>query len=130
MSEKLVVHMGGESQLEYDRSKPLEKKQQEYLDKMDADMDQGIRLENEFIPHPDFQKKALYVAQILAKAVIDDNEPTAAAACSWLATRLPDLKQVKITQVQEQQGIDLIFDREFVPESKVRFFSPEDLKKQ
>jgi hypothetical protein len=130
MSDRLVVHKGGESQLEYDRSKPLPDHQQQYLDRMDMEMDQGINLGDEFVPHPDFQKKALYVAQILAKAVTEDNEAAAAAACSWLATRLPDLKQVKITNVDERQGIDLIFDKEFVPETPINFVPPENFDKQ
>lgn len=130
MTDRLVVHMGGESQLEYDRSQQLPDHQQQYLDRMDMEMDQGINLGDEFVPHPDFQKKALYVAQILAKAVIDENEASAAAACSWLATRLPDLKQVKISNVDDRQGIDLIFDKEFVPETKINFVSPEDYDKQ
>ncbi len=128
---KVVAHIDGASQLEYDRSKPLPERQREYLDRMDADMDRGIVLGGVQVPHPDLQQKAQFIAQALAEAIRDDNEPVAAATLSWLANRLPDLKQVKILDMGDgRMGYELIFDREFAPESKVQFVKPEDFRKQ
>ncbi|RMG51798.1 MAG: hypothetical protein D6717_12535 [Gammaproteobacteria bacterium] len=128
---KVVAHIDGASQIEYDRSKPLPEQQQAYLDKMDADMDRGIVLGGVQVAQPDLQQKAQFIAQALAEAIRDDNEPVAAATLSWLANRLPDLKQVKIKDMGDgRMGYELIFDREFAPENRVQFFKPEDLERQ
>jgi len=130
MSSLVVVHINGESQLEYDRNKPLTDSQTSYLDKMDQDMDQsGITIDNRLIQHPSIQEKAQYVAMIMARAIKDGNEATSAATCSYLATRLPDLKQVKIIDKDHELGFDLIFDKPYVPENIVSFVSPSEYKK-
>jgi hypothetical protein len=130
MSNRLVVHKNGESLLEYDRSIPLPEHQQEYLDRMDADMDKGIKVGDVDVPHPDAQQKAQYAALILARAVEEENEPTAAATMAYLATRLPDLKQVKLSEINGQPGFEFIFDRDFQPETPINFVSPADFKTQ
>lgn len=130
MTSLLVVHINGESQLEYDRNKPLGETQLAYLDKIDQDMNtQGITLENKLIREPSMEEKSQYVAMIMAKAIIDGNEATSAATCSYLASRLPDLKQVKIIEKDQELAFDLIFDKAYVPESIVSFVSPSEYKK-
>jgi hypothetical protein len=82
------------------------------------------------VNNPDTQQKAQYVALILAKAVTEENEPTAAATLAYLATRLPDLKQIKLSEINGQPGFEFIFDRDFQPETAINFVSPSDLKSQ
>ncbi|MDT8405134.1 hypothetical protein [Sulfuriflexus sp.] len=106
----MQVHVNGQPQIDYDRNKPLTDKQQEYLDKMDAGMDAGISLGKEEIKEPDLLQRAKFVAGYLSQALFDENEQMIAASTSWLANRLPDLKQVKIIQEGEQISIDLVFD--------------------
>jgi hypothetical protein len=106
----MQVHVNGQPQIDYDRSKALSEKQQEYLDKMDEGMDAGITLAGEEIKEPDLLARAKFVAGYLSQALFDDNEQMIAASTAWLAMRLPDLKQVKITQDGEQISIDLVFD--------------------
>lgn len=106
----MQVHVNGQPQIDYDRSKALSEKQQEYLDKMDEGMDAGITLAGEEIKEPDLLSRAKFVAGYLSQALFDDNEQMIAASTAWLAMRLPDLKQVKITQDGEQISIDLVFD--------------------
>jgi hypothetical protein len=130
MNTRLVVHKNGESQLEYDREIALPEHQQAYLDRMDEDMDKGISMGDTQLSNPDAQQKAQYVALILAQAVEEDNEATAAATMAYLATRLPDLKQVKLSEVNGQPGFEFIFDREFQSETPINFVSPADFKGQ
>jgi hypothetical protein len=106
----MQVHVNGQPQIDYDRSKALTDKQQEYLAKMDEGMDAGITLAGEEIKKPDLLQRAKFVAGYLSQALFDENEQMIAASTSWLATRLPDLKQVKIIQDGEQISIDLVFD--------------------
>jgi hypothetical protein len=106
----MQVHVNGQPQIDYDRTKPLSDKQQEYLTKMDKGMDAGISLAGEQLKDPDLLQRAKFVAGYLSQALFDDNEQMIAASTAWLAMRLPELKQVKIIQDDEQISIDLVFD--------------------
>lgn len=106
----MKIHVNGEPQIDYDRSKSISNKQQEYLGKMDDGMDAGINLNGEEFKQPDLLQRAKFVAGYLSQALFDDNEQMIAASSAWLAIRLPDLKQVKIVRDGDQISIDLIFD--------------------
>ena len=45
----------------------------------------------------------------------------AAAMTSWLATRLPELKQVKFNDSNGDMEIDLVFDEDYVQQIGVPF---------
>jgi len=120
----MQVLLNGQPQVEYDRNKPLPERQMEYLDKMDSEMDSGIQLGSEKVDQPDLMQRAQFVAGYLAQALIGDNEQMIAASCSWLAQRLPDLKQVKIDHDEERIGIDLVFNEERVNQVKVDLQMP------
>ncbi len=108
------VLLNGIAQLEYDRSKPLPDHQAAYLEKMDRKMDEeGIDLGGEHILAPEPQQRAQFVAANLATAITHNNEAVAAAMCSYLAVRLPDLLQVKIEEKGEECSINLVFDEEY-----------------
>jgi len=130
MNNVMAVFLNGIAQLEYDRDRLLPDHQAAYLDKMDAKMDAGILVGNETVTEPDQNQRTQFAAANLAHALQAQDEAVAAAMCSYLAIRLPDLKQVKITNVDERQGIDLIFDKEFVPETPINFVPPENFDKQ
>ncbi len=110
----LGVLLNGIAQLEYDRNKPLPAHQAAYLEKMDRKMrEEGIDLGGERIRAPSPEQCAQFVAANLASAITHDEEAVAAAMCSWLANRLPELKQVKIETQGETCTIDLVFDEDY-----------------
>jgi len=121
MSNLFAVLLNGIAQLEYDRTKPLPDYQGAYLEKMDSKMDEGISLGDTTIEKPDMGQKAQFVAANLAHAIKSDDEATCAAMTSWLATRLPDLKQVKLTETDGEFSIDLVFDEDYVQQIGVPF---------
>jgi hypothetical protein len=123
--DQLVISLNGESQLHYDRSKPLPDHQRAFLDKMDLEMQQGIAINNQNIQSPDLQQRAQFVALNLIQAIQNGDEQKAAATCAYLAVYLPDLKQVKAEQNAQGLLIDLVFDKEYVNEVKVQFTPPE-----
>jgi len=120
----MQVLVNGQSQIEYDRAKPLPDKQLEYLDKMDEGMSAGFELAGEQIDKPDLLQCAQFVSGYLAQAIISENDAMIAASCSWLAIRLQDLKQVKIIQNDEQVSIDLVFNENRVNQVKVDLNMP------
>jgi hypothetical protein len=124
VSERIVVSVNGESMVEYDRRKPLSEKQVEFLQRMDRDMDEGIHIGDEFIAEPQPGDRARFVAMSLAQAILSENEPLVAAMTGFLAARLPDLKQVRITRKEDEVSVDLVFDRDFVPPQPIHFVAP------
>lgn len=109
----MAVLLNGVAQLEYDRSRELPDHQLLYLDKMDEKMDLGIQLGETGVENPDINQRAQFVAANLVHAIKGDNEPVAASLCSYLAIRLPDLKQVKITENGNEVSIELVFDEDY-----------------
>ncbi len=121
MSNMMAVFLNGIAQLEYDRDKPLPDHQAVYLEKMDARMDAGILVGEHTIAQPDENQRVQFVAANLLYAIKSDDEPMAAALCSYLANRLPDLKQVKFEDNEDDVSIELIFDQDYRKQVPVQF---------
>lgn len=128
MSDVMAVLLNGTAQLEYNRELTLPAKQQDYLARMDQDMDAGIRLGNQYIEMPDQTQRAQFIALHLIQSLLVDNEQHIAASCAYLANRLPDLKQVKaVTKPDGAIGIDLVFSEDYKNQIKVEFMPPGDV---
>ncbi len=123
MSKIMAVLVNGIAQLEYDREQSLPEQQRQYLDKMDEKMAAGITLGEQTIADPDSTQRAQFVAQNLAQAIKADNESMALALTSWLASRLPELKQVKLEDAEAGTRIELVFDEEYSNQVAVPFNS-------
>ncbi len=124
MSDILTVHMNGTPVIEYNRSKPLPEHQQAYLDRMDSKMDLGVSLNDEFIIDPDPLQRARFVASQMVQALVVDNEQLIAATCAWLAIRVRDLRQVRISDSNDGTMIDLVFDENRVNQVQVQLAPP------
>ena len=122
MSNIMAVLLDGIAQLEYDRDRPLPVHKAAYLDKMDARMDDGILIGDETLASPDINQRAQFVAGNLVHAFNTGDEQLAGAMCSWLAIRLPELKQVRIrTDEAGEVAIELVFDEEYRRQVAVDF---------
>jgi hypothetical protein len=119
----MAVLLDGIAQLEYNRDLPLPDHQALYLDKMDEKMDEGIAIGDEFIQKPDLNQRTQFVAGNLAHAIKTDDESSSAALCSYLADRLPDLKQIKISTEEGNLAVELVFDEEYKKQVEVKFTS-------
>jgi hypothetical protein len=124
MHNILAIVINGESQIEYDRNKPLPEQQLKFLDKMDNDMDRGVVLGGVQIDSPSDLQRAQFVALQLVDAIQADNEQVAAAMVAYLANRIPELKQLRATRTQEDVTFDFVFDKDYVREAKMHFVKP------
>lgn len=109
----MAVLINGIAQLEYERDKALTDYQLTYLDAMDKKMDEGISIDGETIDAPELNQKVQFVAANMLSALKADDEGMTSALCTYLATRLPDLKQVLILEEGEEVSIDLVFDQDY-----------------
>jgi hypothetical protein len=122
MSRLMAVLLDGIAQIEFDRGKPLPDYQGAYLDKMDRRMDsEGIDVDGRRQPAPDPMQKAQFIAANLAHAIVNDDEAQAAAFATYLAVRLPELKQVKLRRSQDGFAIELDFEQDYVKQHPVQF---------
>lgn len=122
MTRLMAVLLNGIAQIEYDRDKPLPDYQGAYLTKMDRKMDEeGIDIDGHLIRKPDLGQKAQFVAANLVHAIKSGQEAQAAAMCTWLATRMPDMKQVKIREQGDNFAIELDFEQAYVKQHPVQF---------
>lgn len=117
----MTVLLNRIAQLEYHRDRALPDHQALHLDKMDQKMEQGIMLGDTTIENPDINQRAQFVAANLVHAIKNNQEANAAAMCTWLANRLPELKQVKIEEQGDEMSIDLVFDEEHTGQIPVQF---------
>ena len=121
MSNVMGVLLDGVAQLEYDRDKLLPDHQAAYLDKMDKKMSEGISIGDQEIKDPDINQRAQFVVANLLHAIKTDNEQVAGAMCSYLAIRLPDLKQVKINEQNGEASIEFDYENEYTNQVAVQF---------
>ncbi len=122
MSVELSVVVDGERVLRYDRDHPLDARQQRSLAEMDRRMDGGFELAGRRLERPDPVARAQFVATALLQALDRGDDALAAAGTAWLATRFPELQQVRITRhAGRDPTIELIFDRPYTPEARVSF---------
>lgn len=113
MSDVMAVLINDVAQLEFDRNKVLSDYQQTYLDAMDTKMDEGIDIDGKNIQSPELNQKIQFVAANMLSAMKSNDEGMTSALCTYLATRLPDLKQIKIKEEGESVSMDLVFDEDY-----------------
>jgi len=122
-----IVSLNSNKVLEYYRNRELTDKQIQDLDKTEKKLNAGIHLAGKFVPSPSVEEKAVFMANQLALALDEDNEAVLAISCAYLATRYPDLKQLKLTTAEEQLSIELINDKEFTDQAPIKFIAKKDL---
>jgi hypothetical protein len=115
------VLINGEPHIEYDRDRILPEPQQLYLDRMDDRMSSGIELGGVKVDSPDALQRAQFVAIQVIEGLQEGNEPVIAASCAYLASRMPDLTQVKAQLVDEGYSVELVFGEPYAKEVAVQF---------
>ena len=124
----LVVQVNGTPMLEYDRARALSPKQRASLMMLDEKLDAGILLNGEFVTSPSEQERVEFMAGHLVSALLEDDEGIAAASCAYLAKVLPELKQVQASEKDGAVSIELIFDRDYQEELKMKFVPLDELR--
>jgi len=122
VSEPLAVVVDGERVLSYDRTHGLRPHQLASLQAMDRRLDEGFVLAGRRIESPDPVARGQFVALTLLRALERGDDARAAACTAWLATRFPELQQLRIARNPERgPTVEFVFDRPYVSETTVRF---------
>ena len=121
MKNQLAVVINDQLTLQYDRDKPLPEHQQDYLQKLDQKFDQGIELQGEFVEQPSIEQRARYMSLSLMEGIMYQEDAKASASLAWLATRLPDLKQIRTLVDENGTRFELVFDSDYQTQQVVQF---------
>ena len=117
----LAVLVNEQLTLQYNRTVELPDQQAAYLNKLDKKFDSGIELDGEKLDNPDIHQRAKFMALSMMEGIMYQEDSKAAASLAWLATRLPELKQVIATVNEEGTQFQLIFDKEYEPQQVIKF---------
>lgn len=107
----LTVFVNDQAVFEYDKETNFEEQKLEFLDKMDSDMDRGIKINGELISSPDHQQRARFVAMNLIKALQQDDQPIISASCAYLTNRQSELIEVHAKDQGNAVNIELIAEQ-------------------
>ena len=125
MGDKLYIELNGASVLEYDRNIRLPGHQRRFLDKMDADMAEGIKLAGQAIDEPNPIQRAQFVAVQLMNALQENDEGLIAATCAYLANRYPDMRRVVAREQGDNVSLDLVFNEDEAQNTVAVNFQPK-----
>lgn len=104
----LTVYVNDQVAYEYDKATSIDEQQMEFFDKMDGDMERGIKIQGEMIANPDIKQRATFVAMNLIRALQQDNQPIISASCAYLANRLPALTELHARDQGNTVNIELV----------------------
>ena len=110
MPSVLSIYVNGNKVLDYENNYREPGLLLRRLDEMDIDMNEGIEINGEMIDSPNKQQRAHYITLSLLYSIENANEGMISATCSYLANRLPELKQIRATEADQEVTLDFIFD--------------------
>lgn len=82
----------------------------ELFAKMDRDMDAGWKMGPEFIENPNRLQRGQIAASKLLVAIDTGNEPMAQAMAAYIASRLPEVRSIKIDVNGEPLNTEMVTD--------------------
>jgi hypothetical protein len=116
---KLVVLINNEVVFDYDREISFAEEQLAFLDKMDNDMDKGIKIHGELLTNPDRQQRATFVVMNLIKALQQENDAVKMSSCAYLINRFPQLSEVHANDCDNTVKIELIEDEDIIEKDSI-----------
>lgn len=106
--ENLTIYINNEVVFEFNRDFYTDDEQLAFFDRMDADMDRGIKIYGELQENPDSQQRAIFVSMNLLKALQQDNRAVQNASCAYLINRMPRLREMHANDSDNKIDIEFI----------------------
>lgn len=94
---KIILLVNDQVAFDFDKELSLEESQLEFLDKMDSDMDKGVKINGQLFSEPDNTQRATFMTMNLIRALQQENQMVATASCAYIASRLPDVEKVLVS---------------------------------
>lgn len=122
-----AVIVNGEKKIEYFRDRALTQKQENDLLALDEKLNRGFHVDGKQIQSPSVQDKAVFISNLIANAIQRDEDHSIAMACAYLATRNPELKQLKITAHNDRVSLELINNQVYGESIPIKFVPRDKL---
>jgi len=106
--KSLTIFANDQIAYEYDKETTIDEQRLAFFDKMDSDMDRGIKIQGELITKPDTKQRATFVAMNLIRAIKQDNQAIISASCAYLTNRIPALIEVRARDQGSTVNIELV----------------------
>ena len=104
----LAIFVNEQLAYEYDKDEVMDEEKMAFLDKMDADMGRGIKIEGVLIASPDLNQRARFVAMNLVRAMQQENMPVIMASCAYISDRLPAVTELRISDSESGIVMDFV----------------------
>lgn len=111
MARTLRVCRGDEVLIDFDKREASARMQFAYVQKMDAHMDQGIRLHGETLADPTSEQRMQFVIGELLQALNLNDTRAAGMMCRYLAQRAPTLDRIELVDTGDSFEVKLAFDK-------------------
>ncbi len=108
----LRLFVNGEAVLECHAQARLPGHVRDFIARMDVDMDAGFSLAGQVVQQPDDMQRAYFVALKLFQSFMRENERLRVASCAWLCKRMPQLREVRVDDSEEEISLELIMDEQ------------------
>ncbi|MDH5473391.1 MAG: hypothetical protein OEY87_05220 [Gammaproteobacteria bacterium] len=104
----LTVCVNDQPVFEYDCAIKLDDHQLAFLDKMDSDMDRGVKIAGELMTKPDVRQKATFVVMNLLRAMKQDDDARMSVYCAYVCRRLPHVVEVHARDRDNRIDIEFV----------------------
>lgn len=108
--KKLLIYVNEEVVHEIERDETFDEEQLIFLNKIDADMDLGIKIQGELLSNPDREQRAHFILMNLIVALQHNNDAIISASNAYLVSRFPLLVEAHATDNKNSIKITLIED--------------------
>ena len=102
------IYINGDVVFEFDSSKKLDAEKISFLDKMDSEMNKGIKVNGDLIAKPNEKQRGTFVAMNLIKGLLQDNSAVITSSCAYLSHRYPKLIEVHANDKDKSISIELV----------------------
>jgi hypothetical protein len=109
VAERLEIYRNGVMAYEFDKRAGLERMQFAYVQRMDADMDRGIRLNGEPIRSPGQAQRNQFVIGRLLEALGVGDSRDIAMLCRYLAQHAPNLDTIRVEEDGDEYHVELVY---------------------
>lgn len=104
---KMMLFINDQSVFDFDKGITLEEGQLNFLDRMDVDMDKGIKIQGELIVAPGTEQRASFVTMNLIKALQQDNDAVKSSSCAYLMHRFPAINEIHVNDDENRLKVIL-----------------------
>lgn len=104
---KITLFVNEKVAFDFDKDMALDESQLSFLDKMDSDMNKGIKINGQLFSNPDKHQRAEFTVLNLIRALQQENQAVVAASCAYISNRLPEFDEVHVND--GESGVKVVF---------------------